>query len=307
VGTARLPDLTATVQAGLFTATPSGGNTATTTGTFQHITTSWPGTGWTATNVGGIGVSGVQQPGTFRQRSDGTFSVTGWSGGSSDIAPVAGNNGSVISVQHALVGTFFGLLPLIVVSAMFITGEYRRGLISVSLTAAPRRGRLLAAKAIVIGAIGFVAGVVAAALALAIGTPLVHKTDIPVWPVTLLAEARMAVGTGALLALAGVLALAIGVIAVRSAPATAAVIVVIFVPFLLAFGQGGGAGLMLTVTPAAAMAVQQALPRFYQVVTVYRTNQGYYPLPGWAGLAVEGAWTAAALALAFFLLRRRDA
>jgi ABC-type transport system involved in multi-copper enzyme maturation permease subunit len=306
VGTARLPDLTGTVQAGLFTATPSGGNTATTTGVFQHIALSWPGTGWTATNVGGIGVSGVQQPGTFRQ-SDGTFTVTGWSGGSSDIAPVAGNTGSVISVQQALVGTFFGVLPLIVVSAMFITAEYRRGLIRVSLTAAPRRGRLLAAKAIVIGAIGFVAGVVAAALALAIGTPLVRETDTPVWPVTLLTEARMAVGTGALLALAAVLALAIGAIAARSAPATATVIVVIFVPFLLAFGQGGGAGLMLTVTPAAAMAVQQALPRFYQVITVYRTNQGYYPLPGWAGLAVECAWTAAALALAYFLLRRRDA
>ena len=105
---------------------------------------------------------------------------------------------------------------------MFITGEYRRGLIRVSLTAAPRRGRLLAAKAVVIGAVGFVAGLVAATLALAVGTPVVRRTGIPVWPVSPLTEARMVAGTGALLALAGVLALAIGTIVRRSAPAITA-------------------------------------------------------------------------------------
>ena len=46
----------------------------------------------------------------------------------------------------------------------------------------------------------------------------------------------MVVGTGALLAVAAVLALAIGTIVRRSAPAVAIVIVVIFVPYLLAFG-----------------------------------------------------------------------
>ena len=55
------------------------------------------------------------------------------------------------------------------------------------------------------------------------------------------------------------------------------------------------------------MAAQQALPKFYQATAVYRVSDGYYPLPGWAGLAVECAWAAAALALAFYLLRRRDA
>jgi hypothetical protein len=64
---------------------------------------------------------------------------------------------------------------------------------------------------------------------------------------------------------------------------------------------------MLQVTPVAALAVQQALPKFYQVATAYPVVGGYYPLAPWAGLAVECAWAAAALALAFFLLRRRDA
>jgi ABC-type transport system involved in multi-copper enzyme maturation permease subunit len=316
VDTVTLPGLTdpkqaGTVQAGLFTAAPSNGNAATTTGVFQHIGLSWPATGWTATNVGGTGPNGVGQPGTFSQ-SGGVLTVTG---GSGDIAPLTGGAG-VISVQRALLGTFFGLIPLIVAAAMFITGEYRRGLIRVSLTAAPRRSRLLAAKAVVIAAVGFVAGVVAAALALAVGTPLLRKTGIPVWPVSLLTEARMVAGTGALLALAGVLALAIAIIVRRSAPAITTAIVVIFVPYLLTVGvgpqggghgSGGGGDWALKVTPVAAMAVQQALPKFYQVAAAYVVVGGYYPLAPWAGLAVECAWAAAALALAFFLLRRRDA
>jgi uncharacterized membrane protein len=53
--------------------------------------------------------------------------------------------------------------------------------------------------------------------------------------------------------------------------------------------------------------VQQAVPQFHQLITIYPLDNRYYPLAPWAGLAVECAWAAAALALAFFLLRRRDA
>jgi hypothetical protein len=76
---------------------------------------------------------------------------------------------------------------------------------------------------------------------------------------------------------------------------------------------GGGLGLgvrewLLRITPAAGFSVQQAVPRFSQVTGVsYTPNWGYYPLAPWAGFAVECAWAAAALALAFYLLRRRDA
>jgi hypothetical protein len=55
------------------------------------------------------------------------------------------------------------------------------------------------------------------------------------------------------------------------------------------------------------LSVQQAVPQFHQLVATYNPEQGYYPLAPWAGLAVECAWAAAALALAFYLLGRRDA
>jgi ABC-type transport system involved in multi-copper enzyme maturation permease subunit len=315
VGTATLPGLTSTVQTGLFAA--GSGDTLNTqaTGVFRHIRLSWPATGWTGTSVGGAGPGAGAPPGTLRQ-SAGAVTVAGFG----DISPAAGNTygGSGQSLQRALAGTFFGLIPLIVVAAMFVTAEYRRGLIRVSLTAAPRRGRLLAAKAVVIGAVGFVAGLVGAALALAVGTSLLRRTGGLAWPVSLLTEARMVAGTAALLAVAAVLALAIGTIVRRSAPAVATVIVVIVLPYLLAFnplpgsqaqgsGPGGGGGWELQITPAAALSVQQAVPQFRQVIAVYSVNAGYYPLAPWAGLAVECAWAAAALALAYYLLRRRDA
>jgi ABC-type transport system involved in multi-copper enzyme maturation permease subunit len=318
-GTATLPGLTSTVQAGLFAAAPSNGNTATATGVFRHIGLSWPATGWTGTNVGGP--NGVPVPGTLRQ-SAGALTVTG----SGDITPLAGD-GSVLSLQRALAGTPIGLIPLIVVGAMFITAEYRRGLIRVSLTASPRRGRLLAAKAMVIGAVSFVTGLIAAALAVAVGTRTLARTGVPLWPVQALTLARMLVGTGALLAVAAVLALAIATVLRRSAAAVATVIVVIFVPYLLAlvpplvggdvlarggFTQGGlslvAREWLLRITPAAGFSVQQVLPRLSQVTgAFYSPNWGYYPLAPWTGFAVECAWAAAALTLAFYLLRRRDA
>jgi ABC-type transport system involved in multi-copper enzyme maturation permease subunit len=327
VGTATLPGLTSTVQAGLFAAgsyydsrfcTYDSDFCARATGVFRHIGLSWPAAAWTGTNIGGAGPnapSGVPEPGTLRQ-SAGALTVTGFG----DISPAAGSayGGSGQSLQRVLAGTFFGLIPLIVVAAMFITAEFRRGLIRVSLTAAPRRGRLLAAKAVVIGAVGFAAGLAAATLALAAGMPLLRRAGGLEWPVSLLTEARMVAGTGALLAVAAVLALAIGTIVRRSAAAVAIVILVIVVPYLLAFGPltgsqphgsgpGGGGGWPVQITPAAALSVQQAVPQFHQLIALYSLDQGYYPLAPWAGLAVECAWAAAALALAVFLLRRRDA
>ena len=64
--------------------------------------------------------------------------------------------------MHTLVGAFAGLIAVVVVGTMFITAEYRRGLIRTTFAASPRRGRVLAAKAIVIGAVTFAAGLAAA-------------------------------------------------------------------------------------------------------------------------------------------------
>jgi hypothetical protein len=121
----------------------------------------------------------------------------------------------------------------------------------------------------------------------------------------------MVVGTAAVMAIASVLALAVGVIARRGVAAVSAVIVLIVLPFLFAVIPGllplGAETWLLRVFPAAAFAIQQAFPAYHQVLAQYQPGNGYFPLSWWLGLLVLCAWTAAALAAAAYLLRRRDA
>jgi ABC-type transport system involved in multi-copper enzyme maturation permease subunit len=232
--------------------------------------------------------------------------------GSGDIAP-AGPGPTNIGkpADDGFVGAFAGLIVVIVVGAMFITAEYRRGLIRTTLAAAPARGRVLAAKATVIGAVTFVAGVIGAAPVIPAGASLLRSHGNYVFPMSALTEVRLVAGTAALLALTAVLALAAGTILRQSAGAITAVIALTVVTYFfsvpLALLPAGAADWLLRVTPAAGFAIQQYVPAYPQVNNVYTPQHGYFPLAPWAGLGVLCLWTAAALFLATVLLRRRDA
>ena len=107
-----------------------------------------------------------------------------------------------------------------------------------------------------------------------------------------------------------VIAVALGAILRRSAAAITIAVVIIVMPFLLSALNvlpAGAGDWLLRLTPAAGLAIEQSIPRYAQVTTVISPVQGYYPLSPYAGFAVLCLWTAAALALALVLLRRRDA
>jgi ABC-type transport system involved in multi-copper enzyme maturation permease subunit len=229
--------------------------------------------------------------------------------GSGDIAPAGGPAGG-LTIEASLVGAFAGLIAVIVVATLFITAEYRRGLIRTTLAASPRRGRVLAAKAIVLGSVTFAAGLAAAAVAVPLGGRILRANGNYLYPVSSLTELRVMAGTAALLAVAAVLALAVGAMLRRSAGAVTAVIVAIVLPYILAVASVlpvGAAQWLLRLTPAAAFAIQQSIPQYPQVSSLYTPSNGYFPLAPWAGFAVLCAWAALALGLAVVLLRRRDA
>ena len=207
-----------------------------------------------------------------------------------------------------LIGTFAGLIAVAVVATMFMSAEYRRGLIRATLAASPVRGRVVAAKAIVIGAVTFVAGLAAAAGAVIFATDLAHRRGLSVLSVRWPTELRIIAGTAALIAVAAVFTLAIAVIVRRSGATVTIAIVTIVFPYFLSISNGGATGVtdfLLRVTPAAAFAVQQPTPRYYLAVTSPAT--GFFPLAPWAGFAVLCGWTVLALVLAAYVLRRRDA
>src|SRR5262249_14501159 len=149
----------------------------------------------------------------------------------------------------------FGMLLLMVVGALFITAEYRRGLIRVTLAASPRRGRVLSAKALVVGLVSFVLGVPATAIAVISGARLSRSAGQYVLPVGLATELQVIVGTAALLAVSVVLALALGTILRRGALAVVAVFAVVLLPYVLGYTSvlpPSAARWFFQATPAAA-------------------------------------------------------
>jgi hypothetical protein len=345
VGTATLAGLPSTVQAGMFVASPQyvaasqgfASNNFTpldmqATAAFDHasLVGGQPGATWSATTVGGSSVvagpangndKGCPQPQpqgricVARQwlpagglaRSGGTFRVRAYGG---DIAPYVTN---VDPLGTVFKGTAIGLIAVIALGALFITAEYRRGLIRTTLAASPRRGRVLAAKAIVIGSVTFVAGLAGAAIALPIAEHKLHSLGwassvYPVWSLTSGRGLQIVVGSAGLLAVAAILALSAGTVLRRSAGAITTVVVLVIAPLILATVLPQDyADWLLRLTPAAAFGVQQGIPQYSQVMHVCQPYNGCFPLAPWDGFAVAAAWAAAALGLAIYQLRRRDA
>lgn len=318
VGTVTLPGLPSTVRAGMFAASPqhevitesfasaSGMSYPTrATAEFDQIALQggWSGGTWTGEVIGG-GPGG--DGGGFQESGDGV-TVSG----SGNIAPiVAGRGGLGTTVESGLVGAFAGLIAIIVVASTFMTSEYRRGLIRTSLSASPRRGRVLAAKAVVIWSVTFVTGLIAASIAVPLVRAVQRDKGHFMFTVPTATEVRVVVGTAALLAVAAVFSLAIGTVLRRSAGAVSVVIVVMVLPYILAIASvlpSGPSDWLLRVTPAAAFAVQQSLPEYAQVTANYSPADGYFPLSPSAGFAVLCGYTALALGVATLALRRRDA
>jgi ABC-type transport system involved in multi-copper enzyme maturation permease subunit len=212
-----------------------------------------------------------------------------------------------------LFGLVVALIVLIVIGTMFITSEYRRSLIRTTFAATPDRGRVLAAKAVVIGGVAFAVGAVAAAVAIPLGEHVMSANGNYIFPADSLTVARVIVGSGALVALTAVAVLGIGTILRRSAGAILVGVVVFVLPTFTGPGiigptsSGGAAMWLYRVTPAAGFSMLGLLPRSGLVSYPYTMANGYYPLPPWAGLLVLGAYAAAALFAARVVLRRRDA
>ncbi|MCK2221150.1 DUF1349 domain-containing protein [Actinomadura sp. ATCC 31491] len=320
VGTARLAGLPDEVRIGLFAASPGDVRVSANTiggfnvaSRFAEVTATMDGLSMRGTGTAGafarddIGVhyeaDGVtpHHPGGLQQ-AGGTYKITGVG----DVSPLTEGP----AVENTLVGVMFALIAAIVVGVLFVTAEYRRGLIRTSLLASPRRGRVLAAKAVVLLAATFAVSLAAAGVTVAVGLRVLAGNGVQVSPVPVLTGLRVVAGVAGVLAVTAVLALAFGALLRRSAMAVIAAVVAVVVPYVLATASvlpEQAADWLLRLTPAAGFAVQQSKPEYPQVLDFYAPSNGYYPLPWWAGFAVSCAWAGLALVLAVRRLNRADA
>ncbi|MEV0148862.1 MULTISPECIES: hypothetical protein [unclassified Nonomuraea] len=319
VGTARLAGLPATAEIGMFASSPGdltvqradfGGSIeqvrfSETTAVFDRVGLSGrvAGGAWSGDDIGAAREPGgaIHHPGGFRQ-SGGTYTVVGVG----DIGPATDGQ----RVENTLTGVVAALIVVIVVAVMSVTSEYRRGLIRTTLLAVPRRGRALAAKAVVIAAVTFAAALSATAVTVPLGTSILRDNGNVVLPVSWLTQVRVVAGVALLMAAAAVLALALGALFRRGTAAITAAVVAVVVPHLLATASilpDEATRWLLRLTPAAGFAIQQSIPAYPQVLANYVPSAGYYPLAPWAGLAVLCGYAVLALALAAHRLNRRDA
>ncbi|MEV0644142.1 hypothetical protein AB0I28_02650 [Phytomonospora sp. NPDC050363] len=299
VGTVELPGLPAKTLAGLFVAVPDevvvtrqfgtesiSGNTVETTAVFGSLAF----TGDLAPEWGER--EHPTGPAVTDDRTGYTVSGTAVTvTGTGDLGP---DMFSPDATRMTLTSVLIGLCAVISLAVLFITAEYRRGMIRTSFLVSPARGRVLLAKAIVIGGAGFAAGLLAAlgsfALASA-GGVVPPLPDLFAWPVL-----RALIGTGVMVAAAAILALAVGSLIRHSAVAIALVLLALLVPQVAASGLPlSAANWVERLTPAAGFAVQQTVARYDVAIGPE------------AGLAVLCAYAAAAMAFALWRQKRRDA
>jgi ABC-type transport system involved in multi-copper enzyme maturation permease subunit len=254
--------------------------------TFDHVS---PGGEWISEDLGSPPLAGSSEI------AGDTVIVTG----SGDMTRIQIGDDDV--VVNSLAGVLIAMIVVSVVSVLFITAEFRRGLIRTSLTASPRRGRVLVAKALVIAAVAFVVGLLAAGGSYVLARPAYAGNgftapaypELPLHDPTVL---RAVIGSALVLALVGVFGVSLGAILRRGAGAIALVLAVLVAPPILLGALPLDVALWIgRSTPIAGFAVQQTRERWDTAIGP------------WAGLGVLAGYAAVALAVAVWRLRRRDA
>ncbi|MBB4914885.1 hypothetical protein [Streptosporangium saharense] len=301
VGTARLAGLPETVEIGMFATSPGAlwdmaQAFAQATATFDQIEPQGANGPWRRDDVGAVMESDGRtphHPGGVVESGD-KLIVTG----SGDIGPATVEGG--LRADLMLIGGAVGLIPMLVAAVTFLTTGHRRGLVGPS--AEPRPARVLAAKAAVVGAVAFVAGLVTSGVVVPAGLAMLRANQNPIQPITPGTELRVIVGYAALTSAAAVLALGLAALVRRAVVAVGLAVALVVVPYLLA--TAGLAPWLLMITPAAGFAITQSVPTFAHVDVGPSLLGGYYPLPPWAGLAVTCGYAALALGAATAMYRR---
>ncbi len=196
-----------------------------------------------------------------------------------------------------ILGTGIGLgqLAICVLGVLIITSEYSTGVIRASLLAVPRRIPVLAAKAVVFAGLLIVVTEIVAFCSFFVGSAILHarvQVSLSGPGVT-----RAVIGAGLYLTVLGLFALAIGTMIRHTAGAISTVIGIVFVLPILS-------GLLPSSWGAH---INAYLPEQAGTLITHTQEQSGDLLSPWQGFGVLCSWTVLALAVAAYLLERRDA
>ncbi|WP_216093828.1 ABC transporter permease, partial [Streptomyces abyssalis] len=215
-----------------------------------------------------------------------------------------------------LFGLMLGQICIITLGVLVVTSEYGTGMIRTTMTACPRRGRVLIAKSLIFFLLAFVMTTVACSVTALINSTMLSGQKVPPYAAKvealkdsvesgeLVASSSQwlgaTVGAGLYVALLGLLALAVGALLRHSAGAITLMMGLVLLPLVLALFMVG-----------------ETLEKVREVLMEYSPLNGLaslYRIPmsedqtatGWPLLGILAAVTAAALVTAYTLLNRRD-
>jgi hypothetical protein len=304
VGSARLAGLPETVQIGLFATSPGdlslrevglGGAVeqvrfTQAVGAFDNVS---PGGPWRSDPVGEMNQTDWEKfhHASGATESDGVVTVSG----TGDIGPL-GEDGPMAS-RSALLGLPIALVIVLVIAA------------SASPAASGRPGRQ---RMMTIAAASFLTGLVAVGTVMAAGAVMESGAVVAAGmdaPAGMASPVpRVAFGLAVVFALGAILACQLRALFRRRWAAVLVSMTLVVLPYLVTsipLLPDPVAQWLLRVTPAAGFAAGQTLVEFPQVTAHFVPSAGYFPLPGWAGVLVLGAYPAV-LALLLWLRDRGD-
>jgi ABC-2 type transport system permease protein len=192
-------------------------------------------------------------------------------------------------------GMMIAQVCAVVIGVLAVTSEYGTGMIRTTLAATPARGRVLAAKAVVVTSVMFVTGTMTALLGYLCGNPFLEREGIGM---ALEGDvARAMYGSGLFMAGLALFSLAVGFIVRHTAAAISIVLGLVFVVGNMVLLIPGELGDVITkVMPGNAGG---------EIATPVSFNPDL--MGPWSGFGVFTLETAALVAVAWYLLRTRDA
>jgi ABC-2 type transport system permease protein len=193
-------------------------------------------------------------------------------------------------------GLMFAQITAIVLGTLVVTTEYGTGMIRATLAATPRRGAVLAAKALVLSSTLFVVGTLTAFAGYFAGNWFLDREGIGI---ALGDEGvlRAMVGSGLYMAGLGLLAAAVGLLIRHTASALSIVLALVFVVGNMAFLLPGTWGEWTAKLMPGNAGSGVATPVSFNPEL----------LDPWVGFGVFAGEVAALLLVAWLVFRRRDA
>ena len=198
----------------------------------------------------------------------------------------------------SMVGNIFTLIVFSVFGVLVASSEYSSGMIRLTLTATPKRGRVLLAKLLLVTSATMVFGLVSTVGMFLVGQAILAAYGMPMTDLADADAQRMVLGLGAVTPFYAIAGLALGVILRSTAGGITTVLGLIWLPVIF--------GPLLPVAWQEKVLSLLPGPALDSLTVSHVAESSMYPDPA-VGAVTAVAWLVAFIGAAYLVLRRRDA